>query len=323
IQPESPFITPLQSDTLFGHLAWAIVYEQGEKGLKEVLAEFNSGSPPFLLSAAFPEGMLPTPVLPPLTREEIDTLAGDTSTSNKRKLIEEVKQTKGIKFIDIATFQSLAYDLSPISLTKQLLKILKDSKPVISQEEVIMHTAIDRISGTAREGSLFNHQQTFYRPAARLTIWLKLSDDSWKDKIHRWFRIIEGGGFGKRKSTGLGQFHASDDIIEADSELPQVANPNAFVLLSSYVPKVNDPLQGYYHYIVKRGKLGGPWALGGRVWKKPLIMFAPGSIFHTDKELAEYYGGLVPEIHYENPRIVQYAYAFPLGIRLKQQGGAS
>ena len=54
IKPESPFLTPPQSDTIFGHLAWAIAYDQGETRLRQILAEFSSGNPPFLLSSAFP-----------------------------------------------------------------------------------------------------------------------------------------------------------------------------------------------------------------------------------------------------------------------------
>lgn len=33
ITPRSPWGTPLQADTLFGHLCWALAYTQGGKAL--------------------------------------------------------------------------------------------------------------------------------------------------------------------------------------------------------------------------------------------------------------------------------------------------
>jgi len=327
IEPKSPFITPLHSDTIFGHLAWAITYDLGEKKLQEVLAEFNSGKPPFLLSAAFPEDTLPVPILPPLSQKETAKLVpqrpGNGTVAARRRLIEEIKKTKNVEHISMDDFKNLAADLSTIKLTHLLLS--KSQQPKPSKQQVVMRTAVDRITGTAKEGKLFDLEETFYgyknqdgfRPV-RLSIWFRLRDDSWKSEIYRWFNIIQGSGFGKRKSTGLGQFHIIGDIVEA--ELPSVANPNAFITLSSYVPQANGPSHGYYRYIVKRGKLGGHWALGGKVWKAPLLMFTPGSIFYTNGGLADYYGGLVPILDREDTQIFQYAYAFPLGVRVSQQG---
>jgi CRISPR-associated protein Csm4 len=326
IEPKSPFVTPLHSDTIFGHLAWAIVYDQGEKRLQEVLDEFQSGKPPFLLSAAFPEDTLPVPILPPLSQKETAKLVaqrpGNDSVVARRRLIEEIKKTKNVEHISMDDFKDLAAELSTVKLTQLLL-----AKPGLepSKKEVIMRTAVDRITGTAKEGKLFDLEETFYgyknqdefRPV-RLSIWFRLRDDSWKSEIYRRFKIMEGSGFGKRKSTGLGQFQIVSDIVEA--ELPSVADPNAFVTLSSYVPQVDDPSHGYYRYIVKRGKLGGHWALAGKVWKAPLLMFTQGSIFYTNGGPADYYGGLVHVLDRDESQIFQYAYAFPLGVRVSQPG---
>lgn len=320
LEPKSPFITPLQSDTIFGHLAWAIVYEQGEMRLKEILDEFRSGSPPFLLSSAFPEGTLPTPVLPPLTRGEIGILVrrrlGNIELSTLRQLSEDIKKIQNIPYIDMLTFRDLAQGLSPLTLTERLLESLEQPKPRLV-ERVVMRTAVDRITGTAKEGRLFDHSECFY--ATRVTIWLKLKNDLWKEDIHRWFKIVEASGFGKRKSTGMGQFQLTGGIEEAESELPQATEPNAFMTLSSYVPRADDPVEGYYRHIVKRGKLGGPKALGGNVWKRPLLMFTLGSIFY-DQKIADFYGGLVPDVYPDDPRIVQYAYALPLGVKIISEG---
>lgn len=320
IEPRSPFITPLHSDTLFGHLAWAIIYRDGQAKLKAMLAEFNSEMPPFIISQAFPEGLLPLPVLPPLTQRDLQVLAGDlyhdTSTSTMVKLTARLKEIKSVSHITIETFRNLAQNLSPVTLAKALLETPQPPNGTADKKEVIMHTAVDRITGSAREDALFDHEQTFFPPQTRLTIWLKLRNDSWKDDLLGWFKVVEADGFGKRKSTGLGQFSIVGDMLPADGELPQVANPNAFMCLSSYVPRGSDPHPVSYRYLIKRGKLGGYLALGDRVWKKPLLMFAPGSVFCLNGELRHFYGGLVPRVHHYYSEIVHYAFALPLGISL-------
>lgn len=323
IEPKSPFMTSLQSDTLFGHLAWAIVYEEGESKLKEVLAEFNRGQPPFLLSEAFPEGMLPVPILPLLTQEQTQTLAlnryQNTSIATMRQLSEELKMVRRRKYLSIESFHKLAHNLNSLALVRALLDTIDHAYASHSKNEVRMHVTINRLTGTAGEGALFDHKQTFYKLESRLTVWLKFRDISWKNDVNRWFQVLAADGFGKRKSTGLGQFDIGD-IVEA--ELPAATGPNAFMTLSSYVPEPNDPCSGYYQYIIKRGKLGGAWASSNNVWKTPLLMFSPGSVFYINGELRYSYGGLIPKIHRDHPEVVQYAFAFPLPLRTEQPGGS-
>jgi CRISPR-associated protein Csm4 len=319
IQAESPFLTPLQSDTIFGHIAWAIVYDQGENRLQQVLAEFRSGNPPFLVSSAFPRGMLPLPILPAIEHGGVEKLSSQLysdgeNVSSLRKTIEKIKRLKKVQYLDIGSFPDIAQSLTTYSLTWKLLSTAKNHRDDITEERTVMHTAVNRITGVAQEGALFPYDEIAYQ--TRLSIWFKLSDISWKPELERWLKIIEGSGFGKRKSVGLGQFKIAS---MTEAHLPEIANPNAFMALSSFIPKENDPIEGYYKYIVKRGKLGGPWALGGRVWKKPLLMLASGSIFYSGGKIQSHYGSLIPEIHQDRPEVAQYALAFPLGIRLGEQ----
>ena len=92
--------------------------------------------------------------------------------------------------------------------------------------------------------------------------------------------------------------------------------------LSSFIPKENDPVEGYYHILLKYGKLGGLYAKGisevnNNPFKKPLIMFSAGSVFY-DKEYrkGKTYGALLDDVHH-NKEIRHYAHAFPIGINLK------
>jgi len=64
IKPTSPFITPLQSDTIFGHFAWGYRYCFGEKKLNELLKTFKQ-KPFIVFSDGFIKGTLPKPFLKP------------------------------------------------------------------------------------------------------------------------------------------------------------------------------------------------------------------------------------------------------------------
>ena len=99
-QPKSPLITPLHSDTLFGHVAWAVRYLWEESRLVKFLGAFQDGSDaPFLISDGFPAGYLPKPFYKALPLAEL------------RRIVQ-------------ATFEELNAELKPADQT-QLLKALK------------------------------------------------------------------------------------------------------------------------------------------------------------------------------------------------------
>ena len=64
LQPQSPFITPLASDTLFGQLCWAIRHRFGEAKLTQLLDGYTESQPFVVLSTALPRGYLPRPTVP-------------------------------------------------------------------------------------------------------------------------------------------------------------------------------------------------------------------------------------------------------------------
>ena len=51
IEPLTSFRTPLQSDTIWGHLMWALRYLEGESALLAFLGRYREGDPPMLVSA--------------------------------------------------------------------------------------------------------------------------------------------------------------------------------------------------------------------------------------------------------------------------------
>ncbi len=342
IRPLSSFRTPLQSDTIFGHLLWALRYTQGEAELLEFLGRYRTGEPPpLLVSAGFPSGCLPVPVLKPKKKKNEQDAEKQDNRSPADKVVEEMlhKALEDDRYLPLEQWQEIAGKLSVDALKaarqeagEQLRQLRKTER-----KHHVTRTSVDRITGSAREGRLFVSEETFYgperlgAPLPTFDVWHKLDDgdDQLLGQVTKWWRWVERNGFGRRKSAGHGVFRIEGDgLTEARAELPQVANPNGFVTLSAWVPRPGDPTDVTYRTRVKRGKLAETLALPSP-WKKPLLMLEPGAVARLDAKdgLREWYGRMVHDMHWVGEsvpdhqkeavqNVVQYGYAFPLGVRV-------
>lgn len=319
IAPRSSFRTPLQSDTIFGHLLWALRYTEGENALSAFLSLYRSnGPPPLLVSAGFPAGMLPIPVLPSIADEGTESSIADRVVGAmlaERYLAED--------YLPMEQWCEIAQNLSSTTLAearvrgREQLMELREA----SETRTIMQTAVDRITGGAREGRLFPVEETLYDRQTQFEVWHKLLEEELSNgllaRLHAWWRWVEQNGFGKRKSVGHGELEIVEPLRLADDEVPHMESPNAFVSLSAWVPAEGDPTEVTYRTRIKRGKLAELFALPSP-WKKPLIMLAPGAVARmpAGEPVREWYGSLVEDVHWTREGIVQCGYAFPLPVRL-------
>lgn len=317
---KSPIATPLQSDTIFGHICWAVRFLKWdeEDKLGKFLSLFDKDSqPPLLLSNGFPKGYLPKPVIPPVTQDVLESIYGNENR------IEDSFRIKTIKKRDIIPKEKFRVLLHDEITPEKLFRALDDSYDVKKKQQSMMvqHNTIDRIKGSVRGGGLFSQEETFFDDGFGVfEIYLKTVYFSFKD-LERIFEYVSSGGFGRDKSTGKGYFTFE---IHEGIDLPEAVEPNAFMTLSSYIPKEDDPTDGYYNIIHKYGKLGGLYAKGisevnGNPFKMPLIMFSSGSVFRDENyEQDKVYGSLLKNVH-QKEDIRHYAYAFPVGINVEDR----
>ena len=324
LRPQTAFRTPLQADTLWGHLMWALRYTEGEKALLAFLARYRAGEPPLLISDGFPAGTLPAPMLEPARPPE----PLDVAELTVQKLLSAGDKDR--RFLPVAQWNTLVQALSPTTFRDALDQSRRgrsitcrergEDKP--QETAVVTRTSVDRITGSARKGRLFTAEETFYAPGRAFEVWLKLVDEpDLEARVNKWWRWVEANGFGRRKSAGQGQFTIDEPGL-VPASLPQAAQPNGFVTLSSWVPRACDPADVTYKTRVKRGKLAESLALPSP-WKKPLLMLAPGALARLPegRALCEWYGGLVENMHWmdKDPvlgNVVQYGYAFPLQVHI-------
>jgi len=297
---ESWHASAWQADTIWGQLCWGLKYMHGEDALLNFLSMYEQGNPPILLSNGFPDDFLPRPILPELTLDKSQSLKTQRETFEKRKIIRDITWLTQDEFISSLSGERLFSGKQPFESRSVMLK-----------------NQINRLSGTTggegeTGGHLFSFEQYKWDS---ITIYARIADD-FLERARELFEYLARSGYGKRKTVGYGQLS-----LETFQPFPGFTIPedyNGFVTLSNFIPAASDPRNGYWDIIVKYGKLGEEFATGSNPFKTPLVMFSAGSCFY-DSPYREFYGRLVTDVSPRPEKIVQYAYALPVPIRLSAQ----
>lgn len=337
--------TLLSADTLFGHLCWAVRYQQGESALQEFLSACRCQEPPLILSDPFPNGFWPMPHLPRLTPRQEEALLAEIQkkkiadlkknlpdcpvfeqlhkneweTLNEIEAFDSLKWMYKLRFLPDKALQGLGSNLSTDAVFNWFLENEHNCGiPNLPEETVVAHNTISRLTGTTGdEGSFFFTKEWHINPSDPPVFRILAASSRYSaEQIQSLLTDALQTGYGKYKSRGKGKL-----TVESISpfQTPSVQKPNAVLLLASCAPAESDPAEGFWKLHTKIGKLGGDWAVGPHPsgihdpYKKPLILLTAGSIFKTDSP-RPFYGRLVPNIHRSFEEVCQYAIAPALPV---------
>lgn len=272
----SPVSTEWHSDTIWGHLAWQILFRDGEEKLMRFIKQFESGNPPFVLSDAFPSGLMPRPILP---------MAFNKDVAKKLRKSPYVSFTV---FLDMVKGNTTAY-----------VPAADPWKTVTTP-----HAAIDRDTWTTTPNGQFYQTYSKVIESQSLDLYIRVLDGS-IDFVQVLLEYMSKTGFGKDKSVGSGQFKVVSCCPISDFSF----QGNGFVSLSTFVPASDDPLLGRWRSSVKRGYLG-ECSGDGNPYKRPYLQFHAGSAFFTDSTPKPFYGRSIPSLAAGLPSAVQCCLAF-------------
>ncbi|MEM3373493.1 MAG: hypothetical protein QXF76_04730 [Candidatus Anstonellales archaeon] len=292
LRQKSGLLSELHSDTVMGHFCWRMLDKFGETKLKEFIELYNKKETPvFTISNGLLEKggelFFPRPLIH-LKNSEVN----QKGKSKKEKMIDFLSN-KDIKSINQLTTKQFNFAIN--GKIKELYESIFNDKIERPKFETDLRVSaeIDRHSLRAIEGRLFSTYPKFLDSRDTYVVFLikVLTKEMYnhfhcEDVLKDVFEI----GFGKKKSSGYGQFEVVGDITDYN-EIKEPDNPNAFICLGNYLPSVSDNITNecYYDFIVKYGRLGEEKSLSENPFKKPLIMFIPGSIFKTSTK-KEFYG---------------------------------
>lgn len=270
----SSIVTPLKGDTIWGHVAWGIVYHEGEDCLKEFLEQEKNEEPVFVVSSAFPSDCIPKPIEEPVI---------STGTPTKT-MYAEFKKRKKQKYIHRS---EIAGSLLPIGNG--------------FEEAYETHNSINRISSSVlKEGGLYSIKVNW--PKSNLYD-LYVSSSFGEDRILMLLRWAFENGFGADASVGKGRIEVTDEITVVP--IPQPSS--RYMSLGPFVCGMDSGITGLFsNTFVRRGMLGG--GLNNlSPYKKPVVLFDEGATFNSDKPMNTI-GVLLSDIHSDS-RICQSAFA--------------
>ncbi|MDI9633605.1 MAG: type III-A CRISPR-associated RAMP protein Csm4 [Methanolinea sp.] len=297
--PRSTFPESFPSHTLFGAICRAMA-ELGED--PGALVDAYADSPPLYVSSCFPfvggeerVYLFPMPILP--------FHAAGSVKSDVYKELRKVRWVDREVFHGLAggkiTLQGLVRDISSFRLDSRA-GILSSRAAAGSFAAVdIPHNVISRLSSASLE---FYHARGMHFGGGGLWFLLDIRDSSWEAPVMAALRLLEDEGIGPRRSTGQGAFRLSVE----KTDLPSRDAPY-FATLSRFIP---GPLSAYggeiwYDLVAVRGRTRDGFA------KRRVIMLSEGSVF---RNTGRPFYGEIARVR-ENPPMVEYGIAFPVGMR--------
>lgn len=281
VKPVSSFCSPLQSDTFFGAFCWSYLYRYGEEALQELICHSKNGNPDIIFSNAFPSGHLPMP----LGMSELG--------KNQEKML--TKQERYQKYVESKKKECLS-TISLDDFNKMINGTVEFSRDDIESELKAMcwRNMVSRETGTVEKigenSNLFEVEETFSKGDFDIYIYSTLEKDVLNHTLRDMFRF----GIGAQRSVGKGIFHISNELeLFEGFKIPE--NANAFVALSNFIPRREDPTEGYYKTFVKYPKISCLSSESDSPFKKPLIFLKAGSVFF-DQSVRNFYGSCVEKI---------------------------
>lgn len=337
LRPHGSLASELGSDTLFGAVCWAIRILGLVDDMEAMLEDFAT-RPRFAFSSAFPffevngnrVRFYPRPCLPEMSPGQIEALAQEECDKNPRldrkaakvQVVQLAKRLDGKLYLSEALFGEVVRgETDTVGLFRRFKKrghnpqdIEAAGAVLISHgerrrlhgepltfmaEADVQHNQVDRVAGATAEGLLFFERETFFRPGGGLWFVLQAEAEDVENLIRPALRYLADTGLGANRTSGKGHF---DIEIGEKIALPQAERPNAFLVLSRYLPQEGEWPAGakplayrLLHLWPKRESKFVQPVVGqatAPVYKRRLRMFAPGSIFPLAGEPRPLYGRL-------------------------------
>lgn len=314
---DSRFIA--HSDTLFSCLinAFAQVHSGNLSVVKDLLARFLNGEPPFRLSSAFPFEMqsehrttyyLPKPLIdPPLF---YDARNGQWAKEEYGKVVNNTQ------LVRIDNFQNW---LKGETVDLDTLKNQKIDSFCISG--IRPQHARDRLTNAT---SIYHVGLVHFIGRSGLYFIVELNDESLLDWDMFRAMLAQAGlnGLGGRRSHGNGIFKVTDDTIsELDNvwnELFNLPEPNGYINLSLYLPgSFNDLNPVAYQLVPRRG-----WCYSSvtptQMKRQAVTMFGEGSVFRN--QLKGTLTDVTPTKSKQSPGFTThriYRYGIPISLPVK------
>ena len=334
---KSGLLSDLQSDTVMGHFCWRLRDKFGDDKVAEFIKHYQKSelTPIFSITNGLFEKdywdekrkkILRTELFFPKPKIHFKNSEATQKEKSKKERMIEFLLNKEFKSLELLTLKQFN-----LAINGKLEELYDD---IISDEierpkfesDLKVSVEIDRNSLTAKEGQLFSYHPRFLDKDTRVVFLIKIiNEKDFEDfKCSDVLKDVFELGFGRKKSSGFGQFEVvlnkDKEVFEDFNRFEIPTNPNSFITLGNYLPSVDDGINPdcNYDFIVKYGRLSEEKSLSDNPFKKPLIMFSPGSVFKKVK-IKEYYGKVTQsgDVSEYDLDAVQFGMPFSLNFKTR------
>jgi len=316
LKQKSGLLSPLQSDSIFGHFCWRLKELYGNEKLTEFLSLYKNNKPIFTVSDGLlkvnDEILFPRPYVFSKPKE-MKTKTDKIFEFVKQK---ENKERKYIKLSELNGFlKSGELNIKESHNGTGNAQNGKRKQPLIT-ESLRVSVQIDRNTFGSSEGRLFSYNPVYLREDTSYVILIKILDENnfkyfnSENILQEVFEI----GYGKKKSSGYGQFK-----VEKFAEFNELSEPeehNSFVVMGNYLPSTTDEISPIgYNINTKYGKLGEELSQAENPFKNPVVFFTAGSCFKSENRRI-FYGRITDEGEISDvfPHAVQSGVPFTLNF---------
>jgi len=275
--PRSPWRTPWQADTLAGALCAVAARTRGPEFLRSRLIDpMLAGKPPFVLSDALPGDLFPIPIWLRLAEWPLGT---------------DLKAVKRARWLTRDDFKlTRAGGVPPPD------RLIPDS--LVLMNDARRHNTLARDSDASLEdGGLFSRPDAVLVSRrddnARLAVYFRACNDEATDLLLDLMYELSLTGFGADTATGRGQFDLAGEAQPVPDLDVLPPNANGVVVLSTFQPAPDDPVDGLWDAFSKFAMLGPDLGLAD-VRKHTLILFRPGAVFRTAGVPVPFFGRALP-----------------------------
>lgn len=354
-KPLAPLETPLQSDTIFGHLCWALRYASGEDRLRTLLENLIQGNGVFRCSSAFPLDYLPLPAALPVSAGKLESLKEffeDDMTPaelDHPKLLDVRftrfrKKLKKAVWIHRRLWERYREEFDLVEVFRTVLENLDNvddrqglffSQGHLKDQDFSFSENNDWEQPSGKSGKWSRQIVVTHNNINRLTGTTGYDGNLYDERVtffddqaeyHSWIQTDLATEDEVRamlsgiESGGFGRNkhtgHGAFQLALEPDRFPPVSDPNGWLVLSNMVPAQDDPLDAWWKGITKYGKTGGGYASSDAPYKYPFHVFTPGSVFRGSQQPR---GTVVTQIHPTRDEIVQNLSC--LSIPFKLAGG--
>ncbi|MBU2444239.1 MAG: hypothetical protein KJ666_01515 [Bacteroidetes bacterium] len=314
LKQKSGLLTELQSDIIYGHFCWRLLEYLGEPKLKEFISLYKKRKPIFTLSDGIlkveDEFHFPRPFI---------FQAQKTAEKKEDKILNFIfnKANKEKNFITLNELNNFLTNGKVITdeNNSEGDETKKKKMPVNPIEESLrVSVQIDRILLSSSEGRLFSYNPKHLQKNVSFVILIKVVEEdafnsfNCQQILHDVFTL----GYGKKKSSGYGQFEVLD--FSEFTQLTESSEGNSFYVLGNFLPSTEDAIIPIgYDINTKYGKFGEGLSQSENPFKNPIAFLTAGSCFKVES-LKPYYGRITneSEISTYHKEMVQFGMPFTL-----------